>query len=376
MTIQITADLPAASALAASYPEAAGITRLPDAERETAVARSAFGVDFTDHMARAIYTKGEGWGHRGLDQYGMLPVLPASAVLHYGQEVFEGLKAYRHADGSVWTFRPEQNALRLQSSSRRMSLPELPVADFVGAIAALVNADQAWVPSTPGSSLYLRPFTFASENFLGVRAANEVTFLVIASPVGPYFVNGFQPISVWVTREYHRSGPGGTGAAKTAGNYASSLLPREQAKQKGFDEVLFLDGATSTLVEELGGMNLIAVRADGSVVTPSLQHETILPGITRASIIQLLKDQGRRVDEVDLLLTDLIGGITSGEIVELFACGTAAVVTPIGRLSSDDFEVTVGDGTPGALTRAIYDELTGIQYGTRPDPHGWMYRLV
>lgn len=309
-------------------------------------------------------------------QYGALRLAPSSSVLHYGQEIFEGLKAYRHDDGSVWTFRPEQNALRHIRSAQRMALPELPLEDFVGGIAALVAADEAWVPGAPGSSLYLRPFEFASEDFLGVRAANEVTFLVVASPVGPYFGNGFQPIDVWVTREYHRSGPGGTGAAKTAGNYASSLVPKEEAKARGFEEVLFLDGATSSLVEELGGMNLMAVRADGSVVTPSLGHGTILPGITRASLIQLLHDHGVRVDEVDLPLTELIGGIRNGAITEVFACGTAAVITPIGRLASDDFDVTIADGEPGELTTRIYEELTGIQYGTVSDRHGWMYRLV
>ncbi|MDO5495916.1 MAG: branched-chain amino acid aminotransferase, partial [bacterium] len=336
----------------------------------------SFGVDFTDHMARAYFTRGQGWHSHEVVEYGALTLTPSSSVLHYGQEIFEGLKAYRHADGSVWTFRPEQNALRQNRSARRMSLPELPVEDFVGAVAALVQADEAWVPGTPGSSLYLRPFAFASEHFLGVRAANEVTFLVVASPVGPYFVNGFQPVSIWVTREYHRSGPGGTGAAKTAGNYASSLLPKALAKEEGFDEVLFLDAATNTLVEELGGMNLMAVRADGTVVTPSLEHETILPGITRASLIQLLADRGVVVEEVDLPLAALVAGIESGEVTEVFACGTAAVITPIGRLASDDFDVRVADGTPGELTRSLFEELTGIQYGTREDTHGWMYRLV
>nr|NLD41390.1 branched-chain amino acid aminotransferase [Actinomycetales bacterium] len=371
-----TSQLPAPRELSARFPLAEGVVQASDEDRESALRRGAFGVDFTDHMAQAIFTRGAGWHSHGVVQYGALTLTPSSSVLHYGQEVFEGLKAYRHADGSVWTFRPEQNALRHNRSARRMGLPEQPVEDFVGGIAALVQADEAWVPSTPGSSLYLRPFMFASEHFLGVRAADEVTFLVVASPVGPYFVNGFQPIDIWVTREYHRSGPGGTGAAKTAGNYASSLLPKALAREQGFEEVLFLDGATASLVEELGGMNIMAVRSDGTVVTPSLRHETILPGITRASLIQLMADQGRRVDEVDLPLTDLVDGIRSGAITEVFACGTAAVITPIGRLASDDFDVTVADGAPGPLTTGLYEVLTGIQYGTRPDPHGWLYRLT
>lgn len=376
MSNPTTADLSSAATLAARFPVGSGIARASAAQREAALARGAFGIDFTDHMVRAVYREGHGWEEHGLTAYSMLSLAPSASVLHYGQEIFEGLKGYRHADGSIWAFRPEQNALRMNRSALRMSLPELPVAEFVGAIAALVGADAEWVPSTPGSSLYLRPFMFASEGFLGVRAAKEVTFLVIASPVGPYFVNGFQPINVWVTREFHRAGPGGTGAAKTAGNYAASLLPKEEAKKRGFDEVAFLDGATSLLLEELGGMNVMGVRRDGSVVTPSLEHGTILPGITRASIIQLLEDQGRRVDQVDLPLADLVGGIRDGSIVEVFACGTAAVVTPIGRLAGEDFDVTVADGAPGELTRALHAELTGIQYGTVPDRHGWMYRLA
>ena len=361
---------------------AARFTRMPHpspstaASRRAAMSKLAFGVDFTDHMARVTYTKGEGWHSQTVEPYGPLSLMPAAAVLHYGQEIFEGMKAYAHADGSVWTFRPDKNAERMNRSARRLVVPEMPVEDFVGSIAALVQADRDWVPTAPGASLYLRPFTFASEPFLGVRAAHEYTFLTIASPVGPYFAHGFQPVDVWVTHDYHRAGPGGTGAAKTGGNYASSLLPKEETKQEGFEEVLFLDGATGQLVEELGGMNFMAVDKEGTVHTPSLDHATILPGVTRDSILTLLADQGRPVKEEDIELAWLLDGIRSGDIVETFACGTAAVITPVGRLASRDFDVRVADGEPGELTRALYDELTGIQYGTVPDRFNWLYRLA
>lgn len=361
---------------------AARFTRVPhpspstDEERARAMAKLAFGVNFTDHMARVTYTEGEGWHSQTLEPYGPLQMMPAAAVLHYGQEIFEGMKAYRHDDGSIWTFRPDMNADRMNRSARRLVIPDLPAEDFVGSIAALVQADAEWVPRTPGASLYLRPFTFASEPFLGVRAAHQYTFLTIASPVGPYFAHGFQPVAVWVTHDYHRAGPGGTGAAKTGGNYASSLLPKEITKKEGFEEVLFLDGATGTLVEELGGMNFMAVDKDGTVHTPALDHATILPGITRDSLLHILEDRGVAVKQEDISLAWLLDGIRSGEIVETFACGTAAVITPIGRLASHEFDVTIADGEPGELTRSLYDELTGIQYGTVEDRFNWLYQLA
>lgn len=343
-------------------------------ERTAALADLKFGTVFTDHMARATWTDGEGWHDRRVEAYAPLSLDPAAAVLHYAQEIFEGLKAYRHDDGSVWSFRPDRNAARLARSAERLALPPLSEPDFMASISALVQTDSEWVPTTPGSSLYLRPFMFASEAFLGVRPANKVDYLVIASPVGPYFTNGFQPLSIWVDAEFNRAGPGGTGAAKCGGNYAASLLPQAQAYKEGCDQVCFLDAATGTYLEELGGMNVFLIMRDGSVTTPALG--TILEGVTRDSILELCRDAGREVTERRIPLTELLEGIASGEVAEVFACGTAAVLTPIGRLKGVDFEVTIGDGLAGPVTTELYTTITDIQYGRREDTRGWMHRLV
>ncbi|WP_372592990.1 branched-chain amino acid aminotransferase [Actinotalea sp.] len=346
-----------------------------DEERARLMAEPGFGTVFTDHMARITWTERDGWTHRRIEPYGPLQVDPAAAVLHYGQEIFEGLKAYRHADGSVWTFRPEANAARFAASARRLALPELSVADFLGAIEALVQVDGAWVPSGEETSLYLRPFMFASETFLGVRPSREVEFLVIASPVGPYFSGGVRPVSIWVDETFHRAGPGGTGAAKCGGNYAASLLPQQEAYAKGCEQVCFLDAATGTYLEELGGMNVMLVGADGSVTTPALSG-TILEGVTRSSILATLRAQGRTVTERPIALDELRAGLADGSVAEVFACGTAAVVTPIGRLKGEDFDLTVGDGTTGPVTASIRRTLTDIQYGRSADEHGWLHRLA
>ena len=348
---------------------------VPDDERAAALAAPAFGTVFTDHMARVGWTATAGWSDRRVVPYAPLQIDPATAVLHYGQEIFEGLKAYRHADGSVWSFRPEANAARFARSARRLALPELTAADFVGSIEALVAADEAWVPTGDETSLYLRPFMYASESFLGVRPSRAVEYLVIASPVGPYFASGVHPVSIWVSQDFHRAGPGGTGAAKCGGNYAASLLPQQEAYAQGFDQVCFLDALTDTVLEELGGMNVMVVHADGSVVTPPLSG-TILEGVTRSSVLTLLADAGHQVSEAPVVLADLRAGLADGSVTEVFACGTAAVMTPIGRLASDDFDLTVGDGTAGPVTMATRARLTDIQYGRAADQHGWMRRLV
>ncbi len=348
---------------------------VPDDERAALLEHPKFGTVFSDHMARISWTAAGGWTNRRVEPYAPLQLDPASALLHYAQEIFEGLKAYRHADGSVWTFRPQANAARFARSAYRLALPTLSEDDFLGAITALVNADLDWVPSGQDTSLYLRPFMFASERFLGVRPADAVEFLVIASPVGPYFESGgVQPVSIWVATDYHRAGPGGTGAAKCGGNYAASLLPQQEAYAKGFEQVCFLDVGGETL-EELGGMNVMVVHSDGRVTTPALQG-TILEGVTRSSILTLLADAGHDVSEEPVLLADLRAGLASGEVAEVFACGTAAVMTPVGRLASDDFDLTVGDGGAGPVTVAIREQLTDIQYGRAADPHGWLYRLA
>ncbi len=350
-------------------------TPTPDAEREAALASPRFGTVFTDHMARISWRQEDGWLDRRIEKYGPLQLDPATAVLHYAQEIFEGMKAYRHDDGSVWTFRPDANAARFARSAHRLALPALSVEDFVGSIAALVRTDAAWVPSGEDSSLYLRPFMFASEAFLGVRPAAEVEYLVIASPVGPYFAGGVKPVSIWVDEEYHRAGPGGTGDAKYGGNYAASLLPQQLAADNGCDQVCFLDAATNTHLEELGGMNVFVVMDDGSVHTPELTG-SFLEGVTRSSILRLATDRGHEAVERRIPLTEVVEGLADGTVREIFACGTAAVVTPVGRLLGSTFDRQVGDGEPGALTMEIREQLTGIQYGRVADPHGWMRRLA
>ena len=340
--------------LLAPNPEAAS-----EAERVQALTDLHFGSVFTDHMAHARWTRGVGWTDHEITAYGDLTLSPAAAVLHYGQEIFEGIKAYRHADGSIWTFRPRYNAARLNISARRMALPELPEEDFIASLVDLVRADGHWVPSGEGESLYL-------------RAADVVDYYVIASPSGAYFTGGLKPISIWVSQNFHRAGRGGTGFAKTGGNYASSLLPQQEAAAKGCDQVCFLDDVTERNLEELGGMNIMVVDHDGTVRTPHLTG-TILEGSTRSAIIRLLIDSGRRVVEDTISLEGLLSDIESGRVREVFACGTAAVVVPLGRLKGEGFDVTI-EGS--AVTSEIHDRLTGIQYGTYEDPHNWMYRLA
>ncbi len=348
---------------------------VPDDERAKLLEHPRFGTVFTDHMARVSWTADGGWANRRVEPYAPLVLDPAAAVLHYGQEIFEGLKAYRHADGSVWSFRPQANAARFARSARRLALPQLSEDDFLGAIAALVAADRDWVPAGEETSLYLRPFMYAAERFLGVRPANAVEFLTIASPVGPYFASGgVQPVSIWISADFHRAGPGGTGAAKCGGNYAASLLPQQEAYAKGFDQVCFLD-VTGEVLEELGGMNVMVVHADGRVTTPAISG-TILEGVTRSSILTLLAEAGHQVSEEPVRLDELKAGLASGEVAEVFACGTAAVMTPIGRLASDDFDLTVGDGGAGPVTVATREQLTDIQTGRAADTHDWLYRLV
>ncbi|MCL3860505.1 branched-chain amino acid aminotransferase [Actinotalea sp. K2] len=348
---------------------------LPEPDRRALIASPRFGTVFTDHMARCTWTAGGGWSDRRIEKYGPLNLNPAAAVLHYGQEIFEGLKAYRHADGSVWTFRPEANAARFARSAHRLALPQLSAEDFLGSIEALVRVDAAWVPSGEETSLYLRPFMYASEDFLGVRATQQAEYLVIASPVGPYFAGGVKPVSIWVAQDYHRSGAGGTGAAKCGGNYAASLLPQQEAQSKGCDQVCFLDASTNSLLEELGGMNVFIVGADGSVATPELSG-TILEGVTRSSILRLLADSGHDVQERPIALAELRAGLADGSVTEVFACGTAAVITPIGRLAGADFDLAVADGAAGRVTTGLREALTDIQYGRAADPHGWMHRLL
>ncbi len=347
----------------------------PQAERDAILANPGFGKHFTDHMVSIDWTLEQGWYDAQVRPYGPLMLDPAASVLHYAQEIFEGLKAYRHADGSIWTFRPEANAARMQRSAKRLALPTLPVDLFVESISQLVTIDAAWVPSAPETSLYLRPFMIANESFLGVRSAQKAAYYVIASPAGAYFANGVAPVSIWVATDHSRAALGGTGAAKCGGNYAASLLPQQEAYENGCPQVLFLDPLESKYLEELGGMNVFLVLKDGTVVTPELTG-SILEGVTRASILQLARDRGHQVQERKITIDEWRDGITSGAVTEAFACGTAAVVTPITALKSRDFTVGDASAPAGVLTMSLRQELTDIQYGRLPDRHGWMTRLV
>ncbi|HEV7184734.1 MAG: branched-chain amino acid aminotransferase [Actinomycetales bacterium] len=344
-----------------------------DAEREEILAHPGFGNYFTDHMVDICWSAKGGWHRPRVSPYGPITLEPSAAVLHYAQEVFEGLKAYRHEDGSIWTFRPEANAARMQRSAYRLALPELPVEYFLDSLKQLVKYDGVWVPSAPETSLYLRPFMFAKEAFLGVRPANKVAYYLIASPAGAYFSGGVAPVSIWLSDHWSRAGKGGTGAAKTGGNYASSLLPQAEAAQHGCAQVLFLDSVEGKYLEELGGMNVVLVYKDGAIVTP--ESDSILEGITLDSVLQLARDRGHSVERRRVTIDEWRTGVETGDIVEVFACGTAAVITPIGELKSDTF--TVGDITapPGELTMSLRQELTDIQYGRIPDRHNWLTRL-
>ncbi len=338
------------------------------AQREEVLRDPGFGTHFTDHMVDICWSARGGWHRPRVQPYGPISLDPAAAVLHYGQEVFEGIKAYRHEDGSIWTFRPEQNAARMQRSARRLALPELPTEYFLQSLHELIAVDGAWVPSGEDQSLYLRPFLFAKEAFLGVRPANKVAYYLIASPAGSYFKGGVAPVRIWLSETYARAGRGGTGAAKTGGNYASSLLPQAEAYEKGCDQVVFTNADGN--VEELGGMNIVFVYKDGTIVTPD--SDSILEGITRDSLLQLAEDRGHKVERRPISLEEWRNGVACGDIVEVFACGTAAVVTPIGALVAEGFE----DAQPsGELALSLREELTDIQYGRREDTHGWLHRL-
>jgi branched-chain amino acid aminotransferase len=346
---------------------------LADAERDAILASPGFGRHFTDHMVTIKWTEGRGWHDAQLVPYAPLSIDPANMTLHYAQTIFEGLKAYQQPDGTVATFRPEANALRFQASSRRLAMPEVPVETFIAACDALVKQDRAWVPTEGEASLYLRPFMFATEVGLGVRPANEYLFIVIASPAGAYFSGGVKPVSVWLSEEYVRAAPGGTGAAKTGGNYAASLVAQAQAIEHGCDQVVWLDAIERRWIEEMGGMNLYFVYGD-RIVTPELTG-SLLPGITRDSLLSIAADLGYQVAEGRISVEDWKRGSEDGSVTEVFACGTAAVITPVGSVKSTRADWKVADGEPGEVTMRLRAALLDIQTGKAADPHGWMHQL-
>jgi branched-chain amino acid aminotransferase len=343
-------------------------------ERAALLADPGFGRIFTDHMVTIRYAEGKGWYDARVEARAPIPMDPATAVLHYAQEIFEGLKAYRADDGALTLFRPDANARRFRESARRMAMAELPEQVFVDSLEALVDIDREWVPDGPEGSLYLRPFMYASEVFLGVKPSAEYLYVVIASPVGPYFKGGVAPVTVWVSSEYTRAAPGGTGAAKCGGNYATSLVAQAEATEYGCDQVVFLDAVERKYVDELGGMNIFFVLDDGAIVTPPLTG-TILPGITRDAIMTLAREQGHEVREEPYSFDQWRADAASGRLREVFACGTAAVLTPVGTVRSTAGEFVIGDGGTGEVTGRLRRTLVDIQRGRAADPHGWVRRL-
>ncbi|WP_336276749.1 branched-chain amino acid aminotransferase [Bartonella sp. CB178] len=347
---------------------------LSNEDREKILKNPGFGQFFTDHMGVVRWTEGKGWHSAVISRYKSLEVDPASTVFHYGQEIFEGLKAYRARDGRILLFRPDANAKRFTESARRLAMPELPENVFLDAINHLVRIDQRWVSDRPNMSLYIRPFMFGNENILKVHPSRECVFCIIASPVESYFKGGGRSVRVWIEGDYSRAGPGGTGAAKCGGNYAAGLLAQSSAAQNGCDQVLFLDMVEHKWIEELGGMNVCFIMKNKTLVTPPL-NGTILPGITRHSILKLAQQMGLTVEERPYSLESLKKDAQSGHLEEAFACGTAAVVTPIGCFRYKDGEFSIGNETIGKVTEKLREQLIDLQRGNIEDTNSWTYSV-
>ncbi len=349
------------------------ITKAPVLKEKPDSTSLGFGKFFTDHMFLMDYTKGEGWHDARIVPFGYLPIHPASTVLHYGSEIFEGLKAYRSADGGVRLFRPIENARRLNNSAERLCLPQIPEEDFLEILDTLITLEKDWVPSAAGTSLYIRPFLFGNDETLGVHAVHNATFAIILSPVGSYYKEGINPVKIMIEDSDVRAVRGGTGYAKCGGNYAASNRAGERAEEKGYSQVLWLDGVERKYIEEVGAMNVM-FKINGEIVTPALTG-SILPGITRKSCIELLKEEGYRVSERLLSVDELGEALKNGTLEEAWGCGTAAVVSPIGELCYKDVKYAINGGKIGEVTQHLYDTLTGIQWGKLEDTHGWIYNL-
>ncbi|NJK89821.1 MAG: branched-chain amino acid aminotransferase [Myxococcales bacterium] len=333
-----------------------------------------FGLHFADHMFRMDYEAGPGWHRPRIEPYGPIPLDPAASVLHYAQMAFEGMKALRGSDDRIRIFRPQEHASRFRRSCSRLCIPPIDVSVFVEAIRELVALEHAWVPSGEGKALYIRPFVIATEPFLGVRPSNRYAFFIILSPVGSYYARGGQPVRIWVERQATRAAPGGTGAAKTGGNYASSLQATLRARESGYDQVLWTDAHAHKFIEEVGTMNLF-VRINDVVYTPPL-NGTVLGGVTRDSVIQMLRDDGIVVKEVALSLDELREAHANGTLKEIFGTGTAAVVTPVAELGFQEDDLTVGDGAPGDVATLVSKRLNDLQRGRIPDVRGWTSVVV
>jgi branched-chain amino acid aminotransferase len=353
-------------------------SRVPAADRERILEAPGFGQVFTDHMITLRWSADRGWHDGRLEPYGPFTLDPATSVFHYAQEFFEGLKAYRRRSGSIVLFRPGANAARFNLSAARMAMPVLPEESFLHALELLVSQDREWVPGGVGNSLYLRPFAIATERGLGVNhPSSTYLFCIIASPAAAYFGGGVQSVTVWLSEDYTRAAPGGTGAVKAGGNYAAAFAAQQQAVARGCDQVVWLDAAEHRWVEEMGGMNLFFVYGSGSqarIMTPALTG-TLLPGVTRDSLLTLAPTLGISATEGRISVEQWRSDCAAGELTEVFACGTAAVVTPVGKVRGASGEFGVGDGTPGPVTLRLREELVGIQYGHRPDPFGWIHKV-
>jgi branched-chain amino acid aminotransferase len=346
------------------------IESLDDAAKGSCPENLGFGNVFSDHMFTQSYLEGSGWADAAIKPFHSFTLHPASAVLHYGQEIFEGLKAYRRPDGKVNLFRPEKNVRRFNLSAERMMMPTVDEEFHLEAIRRLVEIDRRWVPSLPGSSMYLRPAMIATTPVLGLASSNSYLHFIIAGPVGAYFEKTLSPVSVFVSDVHRRAVKGGVGEAKTGGNYAASLLVSEQSKLKGFAQVLWLDAIEGKYIEEVGAMNICFVYKDGTIVTPELTG-SILAGVTRDSLLQLAPKLGYEVKEQRLDINEILAGIKSGMITEAFGCGTAAAISPVGMLSFKDENFLVNNNETGPVVKHLYDELTSIQYGTKEDVFGW-----
>lgn len=332
-----------------------------------------FGKIFTDHMFMMNYTEGKGWYDPRIVPYGNLELAPSAMVFHYGQEMFEGLKAYRGADGEAYLFRPEMNARRTNRSNKRLCIPELPEETFIEAVRAVVDIDRDWIPSDEGTSLYIRPFIIATDEFLGVAPSQNYLFIVILSPSGAYYKNGLEPVGIWIEDDYVRAVRGGMGFAKTGGNYACSLAAQEKAHEDGYSQVLWLDGVERKYVEEVGAMNIF-FKIDGTIVTPEL-NGSILPGITRDSVLHYCRMHGIPCEERKIAVDELIEAQKNGKLEEVFGSGTAAVISPVGKLRYKDEVFTIGNGEIGACSKQLYDFITGVQTGRLPDEYGWRVKV-
>ena len=332
-----------------------------------------FGKIFTDHMFVMNYTEGKGWHDPRIEPFHKISLSPAAMVYHYGQEMFEGLKAYKGENGDVFLFRPDMNAKRTNATNDRLVIPQIPEEDFVQAVSAVVDVDRDWVPTEPGTSLYIRPFIIATDEFLGVAPSKTYLFMVILSPSGAYYESGLAPVGIWIEDEYVRAVRGGMGFAKTGGNYAASLIAQQKAHDAGYSQVLWLDGVERKYIEEVGAMNIF-FKIAGKVVTPSL-NGSILPGITRNSVLQLCRDWGYEVEERKISADELLEAQRNGTLEECFGTGTAAVISPVGKLRYVDEVMTINGGDIGPLSQKLYDTITGIQTGRLPDEKGWRVKV-